>query len=320
MKWLWMGLVVLVFVAMLWQYMGDKDMSLVQVEKPVLISNGIKAAGFEKGGNWLNSEPLVLEDLLADESVKAVLVDFWTYSCINCQRTMPYLVSWWEKYEDKGLVIVGVHTPEFEFEKVTANVAAANEKYGVAWPVVQDNDYGIWSDYKNQYWPRKYLINKEGRIVYDHIGEGKYEETEAAIQALLGTEMELTAEEEKVPRPMGGLTHELYANRRGQSSGQIGQGKDQINLVGDWEITTDYAQAGAGASLKLDFQAGEVNLVMSSGESTKKVGLLVDGQSLEDVLVRESDLYSLWAGEYGRHSLEMTFEEGTRIHAFTFGR
>ena len=106
---------------------------------------------------------------------KVVLVDFWTYSCINCQRTIPYLNAWYEKYRGAGLEIIGVHTPEFEFEKDYVNVQAAVLKYGIRYPVVQDNDYATWTAYRNRYWPHKYLVDIDGFIVYDHIGEGGYE-------------------------------------------------------------------------------------------------------------------------------------------------
>ncbi len=129
----------------------------------------------------VNTEELSLADLRG----KVVLVDFWTYSCINCIRTIPYLNAWHEKYADQGLVIVGVHTPEFEFEKNHDNVVAAVEKFGIEYPVVQDNDKGTWREYENRYWPRKYLIDDEGYIRYDHIGEGAYAETEKVIQSLL---------------------------------------------------------------------------------------------------------------------------------------
>ncbi|MEM2139431.1 MAG: thioredoxin family protein [Nitrososphaera sp.] len=131
--------------------------------------------------NYINTGPVALADLKG----KVVLVDFWTYSCINCIRTIPYLNAWYEKYADDGLVIVGVHTPEFDFEKNPANVQAAVEKFGIKYPVVQDNDRDTWSAYENRYWPRKYLVDDEGFIRFDHIGEGEYEETEKVIQALL---------------------------------------------------------------------------------------------------------------------------------------
>src|SRR5215212_5126048 len=143
-----------------------------------------KAPDFSKITGYINTEEgrsINFKDLKG----KVVLVDFWTYSCINCIRTIPYLVDWNEKYADKGLVIVGIHSPEFEFEKNIDNVKAAVQKYGIKYPVLQDNDKGTWDAYQNRYWPRKYLIDNEGYIRYDHIGEGGYTEIEKVIQSLL---------------------------------------------------------------------------------------------------------------------------------------
>jgi len=140
-----------------------------------------KAPDFADISGYINTNPITLKDLKG----KVVLVDFWTYSCINCIRTLPYLVDWNAKYADKGLVIVGVHTPEFEFEKNIDNVKAAVQKFGIKYPVLQDNDKGTWNAFENRYWPRKYLIDSEGYIRYDHIGEGGYAETEKIIQTLL---------------------------------------------------------------------------------------------------------------------------------------
>ena len=134
--------------------------------------------GIEK---WLNSEPLTLQQLKG----KVVLVDFWTYTCINCIRTLPYVKSWHEKYKDQGLVVIGVHTPEFPYERSTENVMEALKRFDIKYPVAQDNKYETWGAYKNRYWPAAYLINKKGQVVYLHYGEGRYEETEAAIRALL---------------------------------------------------------------------------------------------------------------------------------------
>jgi thiol-disulfide isomerase/thioredoxin len=135
---------------------------------------------------YINSEPITLADLRG----RVVLVDFWTYSCINCIRTIPYLNAWHEKYADEGLVIVGVHTPEFEFEKHYNNVKGAVERFGINYPVAQDNEKQTWNAYENRYWPRKYLIDSEGYIRYDHIGEGAYAETEKVIQSLLAERTE----------------------------------------------------------------------------------------------------------------------------------
>jgi thiol-disulfide isomerase/thioredoxin len=128
-----------------------------------------------------NNGPITLSSLKG----KVVLVDFWTYSCINCIRTIPYLNGWNHKYADKGLVIVGVHSPEFEFEKNYDNVKAAVQRFGITYPIILDSDHGTWNAYGNQYWPRDYLIDAQGYIRHDHIGEGGYNDTEKAIQSLL---------------------------------------------------------------------------------------------------------------------------------------
>ena len=132
-------------------------------------------------GAWINSEPFTLESRRGE----VVLLDFWTYTCINCQRTLPYMRSWHEKYGDAGLVVLGVHTPEFEFEELLENVQEAVNEFGLLYPVVQDNDYGTWRAFSNRYWPAKYLIDKDGYIRYTHFGEGRYEQTEQWIRALL---------------------------------------------------------------------------------------------------------------------------------------
>jgi thiol-disulfide isomerase/thioredoxin len=145
--------------------------------------SGPAAPELRGGGAWINSEPLTLADL--GSQGKVVLVDFWTYGCYNCRNTLPYIKQWWEKYRDQGLVIVGVHTPEFASEHVLENVQNAVARDGIGWPVVQDNDYAIWQAYGNHYWPHFYLVDERGQIIYDHIGEGAYDETERQIQAAL---------------------------------------------------------------------------------------------------------------------------------------
>ena len=144
---------------------------------------------------WINGGPLAMESLLG----KVVLIDFWTYSCINCIRTLPFLQTWNERYTDEGLVIIGVHTPEFEFEKVYDNVVEATMDMGVAWPVVQDNEFSVWRSYSNRFWPAKYLVDKEGVIRYRHFGEGRYSETEEEIRKLLA---EVGAETDTMALPL----------------------------------------------------------------------------------------------------------------------
>jgi thiol-disulfide isomerase/thioredoxin len=160
---------------------NDTTMTIKKAQFSIDKSQFKKAPEFEKVTGYINTKPISLADL----KDKVVLVDFWTYSCINCIRTIPYLVDWNEKYADKGLVIVGVHAPEFEFEKNIDNVKEAVKKFGIKYPVIQDNDKGTWNAYENRYWPRKYIVDNEGYIRYDHIGEGGYAETEKVIQSLL---------------------------------------------------------------------------------------------------------------------------------------
>ncbi|MEJ1978215.1 MAG: redoxin domain-containing protein [Acetobacteraceae bacterium] len=140
-----------------------------------------KAPDFVGIEHWLNSEPLTMAGLRG----KVVLIDFWTYSCINCLRTLPYLTRWYDAYKDKGFVLVGVHTPEFPFERQTRNVETAIERFGIKYPVAQDNTYSTWKAYNNVYWPAEYLIDQQGNIVLEHFGEGKYDEMEDAIRTLL---------------------------------------------------------------------------------------------------------------------------------------
>src|SRR5205814_3184155 len=140
------------------------------------------APDFEADGDWFNTKPLTIGSLQG----KVVLVDFWTYSCINCLRTLPHLEAWYATYHRRGLEIVGVHTPEFAFEHVASNVRAAITRLGVRYPVVQDNRYRTWNAYANQYWPAEYLIDRNGRVRHVNYGEGSYSDTEYAIRTLLG--------------------------------------------------------------------------------------------------------------------------------------
>ena len=171
---------------------------------------------------WINSEELILAEL-QDEN-KVVLIDFWTYTCINCIRTLPYLKQWHDKYADRGLIIIGVHTPEFEFEKSLDNVKEAVEGFEIKYPVVQDNNYWTWNAFNNRYWPAKYLIDKDGYIRYSHFGEGRYDETEQAIRLLLEEADQAVADISDDENPVrivapnalssrspDGLTRELYA-------------------------------------------------------------------------------------------------------------
>ena len=152
-----------------------------QAAAPAATTNANTAPEFAGIDQWLNSPPITLAQLRG----KVVLVDFWTFACGNCINTLPAVKSWHQKYKDKGLVVIGVHTPEFPFEHETVNVQRAIERLGITYPVAQDNRYATWAAYGNQYWPAFYLIDKHGRVAYTHFGEGDYAQTEAAIEKLL---------------------------------------------------------------------------------------------------------------------------------------
>jgi thiol-disulfide isomerase/thioredoxin len=139
------------------------------------------APGFTGIDHWINSKPLDLAGLRG----QVVLVEFWTYSCINCIHVMPYVKQWYRRYRDQGLVVVGVHTPEYGYERIPGNVQAAVKRFGIEYPVALDNGYRTWNAYGNRYWPALYLVDKSGRVVYRHFGEGDYQRTEARIRQLL---------------------------------------------------------------------------------------------------------------------------------------
>ncbi len=145
------------------------------------LKNSSPAPEFTGIEKWLNSDPLTIQQLRG----KVVLVDFWTYTCVNCINTLPYVKGWNQKYKDQGLAVIGVHTPEFPFERSTDNVRKAIKRLDISFPVAQDNRYATWRAYNNQYWPAFYLIDRKGQVVYTHFGEGDYAETEATIKALL---------------------------------------------------------------------------------------------------------------------------------------
>lgn len=167
---------------------------------------------------FINTKTVSLADL---KGKKVALVDFWTYSCINCQRNIPYLNAWYEKYKDHGFTILGVHTPEFDFEKKIENVQAAVKKFGIKYPVIIDNDHSTWNSYGNQYWPRKALVNIKGEIVYRHIGEGNYDETEKAIQQALKMSGGMVKPKEAIEVDFSKIeTPEIYLGSRRRVEGQ----------------------------------------------------------------------------------------------------
>ncbi len=317
-----------------------------------------KAPDFKIIENWINSEPLKIEELKG----KVVLVDFWTYTCINCIRTLPYLKEWDKKYRDKGLVIVGVHTPEFEFEKKYENVLKAVNEYQLKYPVAQDNAYATWSAYQNRYWPHKFLIDIDGYIRYDHIGEGAYEETEKMIQQLLNERMERLNKKNGVNKSITKTleipefqkigTPEIYFGYQ-FDRGNLGYDglkpdaiadfkipsnpyKNYVYLSGKWKYNTDNMELiSDDGEIFLIFEAKKVNIVTGSDASSDAY-IYLDNDKLneknkgDDVVlvgnssiakVKEFKLYNVVSAEnYDTHVINMIVEgKGFKIYTFTFG-
>lgn len=270
---------------------------------------------------FINTEPITIKQFVGQ---KVVLVDFWTYSCINCQRTTPYLNEWYARYRDKGLVIIGVHTPEFSFEQKYDNVKAAVEKFGIKYPVVLDNDYSTWRAYRNQYWPRKYLISRDGQIIYDHIGEGGYEETEMKIQEALQLPISRPSATSATDYPVSPETYfgaarndRLVRSRATPASIEA----DKLYLIGDWEFTQEYAQnKSADAKIIYRYQGQKVHFVAAADQPIE-LQLARDGQPITPVTVQADQLYTLVDDELpGERTLEITIPApGLRAYTFTFG-
>jgi cytochrome c biogenesis protein CcdA/thiol-disulfide isomerase/thioredoxin len=303
------------------------------------------APAFVAAGPWFNTPALGTGLSLAGLRGKVVLVDFWTYSCVNCVRTLPYLRAWYDAYKDKGLVIVGVHSPEFEFEKVSANVSRAMGDLGVTWPVVQDNDYAQWNAYGNQYWPAHYFIDAKGRVRYFHFGEGAYDVSERVIQALLKEAgAETSGIVSKVETKLEDQTPETYLGyERGKGlqsavppeAGKIVDYKPgkalstgEWSLEGRWTIDGQYIVPESNGKLSLSFNARNVYLVIQSEGKGGSVQAYIDGAVVPDttdvkkgiVKPTESRLYQLVKlPSGGGHLLKLVVSGNLRLFAFTFG-
>src|SRR5580765_2933752 len=281
--------------------------------------------------NWINSKPLTLKQLRG----KVVLIDFWTYSCINCLRTLPHVKAWYQTYHDKGLVVIGVHTPEFAFEHVPSNVRSAVRRLGVTYPVALDNNYGTWNAFRNQYWPAKYLIDRSGHLRYYHFGEGSYDTTEARIRTLLGENAGMlpVANELSDPTPTGLMTPESYLGY--ERLARFAQKTitpdrfatyhlppsdlhpNELAYGGRWKVERQRIVAGPDAQLRLRFRARSVHLVLGGHGS---VAVLVDGKPIGVVPVRGSRLYTLAKLPTPQSRLlELHFSPGVEAYAFTFG-
>ena len=258
---------------------------------------------------FINTDDITIGELIGK---KVILIDFWTYSCINCQRTTPFLNAWYEKYHDEGLEIVGIHTPEFEFEKEYDNVLQATQQFGIEFPVVLDNDFSTWRSYKNRYWPRKYLIDIDGFIIYDHIGEGAYDETEGRIQQALAERKAVLAEEGDISSGTALPESEYEVTRTKPISPEVyfgawrndfltngtpgvegvkkftipsdGAGLNQLYFDGEWDINYEYAESvREGSSLLFTYQAGKVFMVAESSTSDEvEMEIFINGERISD--------------------------------------
>ncbi len=305
---------------------------------------------------YINAENVSLQNLVSE---KVVLIDFWTYSCINCQRTLPPLRNWYRKYRDYGLEIVGVHTPEFAFEKKRENIVKATERFNVTWPVVMDNDYQIWNLYGVRAWPTKFLIDPDGFIVYRKIGEGGYKKTERKIRELLKENARINGEkinlpplkgEEKMPEFNRIETPEIYfgsfrndglilnvESGIGTQELQVPENtyRDRAYLGGTWNIRKEYAEVESKGKIHLKYGAKNVNFVASAGEPVN-ASVYLDGEPIPSklagnsvksygdkkiVTIQENMLYEIVRDNaYRRHTLELEIKEpGLEAYTFTFG-
>ena len=279
-------------------------------------------------GAWINSPPRTLHKLRG----KVVLVDFWTYSCINCLRTLPHLKAWYAAYHAKGLDIIGVHTPEFAFEHVTSNVKAAVKRLGITWPVVQDNKYKTWDNYANQYWPAEYLIDRSGHVRHTNFGEGDYGKTETLIRTLLGATGK-DARHVADTTPTGLLTPETYLGYARLNT-YVGSKlapdesadytfaksvpENEVSYAGNWRVTPAQIVAGPRARLRLNFTAKNVYIVLG-GHGT--VHALINGKPTSTIKVNAQRLYTVRASKQSLSNalLELRFSPGIQAYSFTFG-
>jgi cytochrome c biogenesis protein CcdA/thiol-disulfide isomerase/thioredoxin len=287
-------------------------------------------------GAWIDSPPLTLAGLEG----KVVLVDFWTYSCINCVRTLPYLRAWNRSYSGEGLVIVGVHSPEFAFERSESNLRKAMADLGVAWPVVQDNAFRIWNAFSNKYWPSHYLFDRGGKLVETHFGEGGYAETEAAIVRALGISGAAAAAgpaRGAIAATAGALTPETYLGYgRGQrfsSPEDVASesarrytlpsslGPDRWAFEGEWSIGRESSLGAAGSAIALRYQGERVYLVAGSATGgIVHARITVDGKEGPPIAIDGDRMYSvLERPEAEGGLLRIDFDGPARVYSFTFG-
>jgi cytochrome c biogenesis protein CcdA/thiol-disulfide isomerase/thioredoxin len=320
-----------------------------QLDQDVSLPSFGQAPDFTDTQEWFNTpggDGLSMGDLRG----KVVLIDFWTYTCINCIRTLPYLEAWQQRYGDQGFTVVGIHSPEFPFEKDAGNVEASIRQNHLTYPVVQDNDLATWDAWGNQFWPADYLVDAQGNVRDAHFGEGDYDQTEQAIRTLLReagqSELGPGARATAQAPSAGGITPETYlgaARARGWVNGPIHPGDqsfgaapgplqaNQFAYAGNWGITDEDATAGTGAEIDVEFNARRVFLVLGSPDRARSVQVLLDGRPIPAKLaggdvrhgratVEAQRLYRLVdLPAVAQHRLSLVFDPGISGYAFTFG-
>jgi len=319
-----------------------------QLNQPLSLDTYGQAPDFTGTQDWFNTpggESLSMSDLRG----KVVLIDFWTYTCINCIRTLPYLEAWQQRYGNQGFTVVGVHSPEFPFEKDADNIQAAIRQNHLTYPVVQDNDLATWDAWGNQYWPADYLVDAQGNVRDAHFGEGGYAETERAIRTLLqdaGHKSLGSGARAAAQAPSAGeTTPETYlgaARARGwvtpvhpgdqdfgAASGPLSV--NQFAYAGHWGISDENATAGPGAEIDLEFNARRVFVVLGSPDQARHVQVLLDGKPTPAKLagadvqdgrasVQAQRLYRLVdLPAVAKHRVSLIFDPGISGYAFTFG-
>lgn len=323
----------------------NKGLEKLQGGRGKLSSGGPEIRGIF---NWFNTDkPLTLAQLRG----KVVLVDFWTYTCINCVRELPHIVEWYEKYKKYNFIVIGVHTPEFAFEKEAKNVQMAIRQFKILYPVAQDNDYITWQAFDNHYWPAIYLFDANGRLRMTHFGEGQYDETENAIRDLLresGAVVDSQMGKHSFETPGYFITPETYlglarmekfnSKERPRPGAQNFTIPDLIPVNhfaygGVWELSEESAKAGKGSRLEIRFKAKKVFLVIRPNNPGDEIRLFLDGKPINElysgsdvtqasVVIKEERLYELvdLKGNPGVHTLGLEFQnEGILVYAFTFG-
>ncbi len=342
---------VLIAIAALSTFLFNKNLSSETLSAAALPNYG-PAPNIQGISAWINSQPLNISQLKG----KVILVDFWTYSCINCIRTIPQLNAWYNAYGNNGLVIIGVHTPEFQFEHNYSNVYSAVKMFGIKYPVALDNNYSTWDAYNNQYWPADYLIDKNGNIRYESFGEGNYNQTEAVIRELLENSSYVVQSNFTNVKSNVNLSQigspELYL---GYAKARVALGNSQgfdpgtvvnytfqnisynnvVYLSGKWYNAPQDIVAVNDSKIFLVYYAKNVNIVASGNGNATSAAIMLDGKNLttqylgsDDMLVNGSArvsinysrLYNIVSSpSYGPHLLEIEANKGLAVYTFTFG-